>query len=203
MPTENRSSNTEMVSVPEGYMLVERNFWTEAQVEAATKSVARLRSVRTMSDRDLAMAAMDAAQCTAPDISLSDLLPADQRQGEPVAWMREDGRDAWTAEKKSDAIAHNGTPGAAIAAKYTQPLYTHADPAEVERIKAELVESDHAFVRMASEAEKLRAQLEERDALLDRLRDHLIANGVLGEFGPELFQILNIEAPERASLVKP
>jgi len=46
------------------------------------------------------------------------------------------------------------------------------------------------------------AQLAERDALLDRLRNHLIAKGMLAEFGPELFQILNIEAPERASLVK-
>lgn len=75
MPTENRSSITEMVSVPEGFMLVERSIWTEQQVEAATACITRLKGVPTMTDRALALAAMDAAQCTAPDIALSDLLP--------------------------------------------------------------------------------------------------------------------------------
>ena len=83
MPTENRSSNTEMVSVPEGYMLVERSIWTEQQVEAATTCITRLKGVHGMRDRDLAMAAIDAAQCKAPDISLADLQPAEQHQGEP------------------------------------------------------------------------------------------------------------------------
>nr|WP_314877276.1 hypothetical protein [uncultured Pseudomonas sp.] len=123
---------------------------------------------------------------------MAAIAPAQQHHGTPVGEVVAFGKGlheiAWAAGRLPS-----------LGAK----LYTHADPAEVERIKAELVESDHAFVRMASEAEKLRAHLEERDALLDRLRDHLIANGVLGEFGPELFQILNIEAPERASLVKP
>lgn len=85
MPTENRSSNTEMVSVPEGYMLVERSIWTEKQCDAAAACITRLKAVPGMTDRDLAMAAVDAAQCTAPAIELSDLLPAEQHQGEPVA----------------------------------------------------------------------------------------------------------------------
>ncbi|MCP3750734.1 hypothetical protein [Pseudomonas sp. SBB6] len=77
MPTENRSSNTEqMVSVPEGYMLVERSIWTEQQVEAATACITRLKVVPGMSDRDLAMAAIDAAQCKAPDVTLADLQAA-------------------------------------------------------------------------------------------------------------------------------
>jgi len=87
MPTENRSSNTEMVSVPEGFMLVERSIWTEKQVDAATACITRLKGVPTMTDRALAMAAIDAAQCTAPDIALSDLLPAPQPHPEPIAWM--------------------------------------------------------------------------------------------------------------------
>ncbi|WP_240495527.1 hypothetical protein [Pseudomonas putida] len=97
MPTENRSSTIEqhdhiegilgMVSVPEGYMLVERSIWTEKQVDAATACITRLKGVPTMTDRALAMAAIDAAQCTAPDIALSDLLPAPQPQPEPIAWM--------------------------------------------------------------------------------------------------------------------
>ena len=88
MPTENRSSNTEMVSVPEGFMLVERSIWTEQQVEAATACITRLKSVPTMTDRALAMAAIDAAQCSAPEIALSDLMPAPQPQAEPVAHAR-------------------------------------------------------------------------------------------------------------------
>ncbi|ROQ53608.1 MULTISPECIES: hypothetical protein [Pseudomonas] len=90
MPTENRYSNTEqMVSVPEGYMLVERSIWTEQQVEAATACITLLKVVPGMRDRDLAMAAIDAAQCKAPDISLSDLLTAAQ----PLGWVYEGGQE--------------------------------------------------------------------------------------------------------------
>ncbi|WP_243430630.1 hypothetical protein [Pseudomonas sp. 51_B] len=88
MPTENRSSNTEMVSVPEGFMLVERSIWTEQQVEAATACIARLKGVPGMRDCDLAMAAIDAAQCKAPEISLVDLLRY-HNQGEPVSCSHE------------------------------------------------------------------------------------------------------------------
>ena len=42
-----------------------------------------------MRDRDLAMAAIDAAQCKAPDISLSDLLTAAQ----PLGWVYEGGQE--------------------------------------------------------------------------------------------------------------
>ena len=82
MPTENRSSNTEqMVSVPEGYMLVERSIWTEQQVEAAIACITRLKVVPGMRDRDLAMAAIDAAQCKAPNVTLTDLQPAARVDG--------------------------------------------------------------------------------------------------------------------------
>lgn len=56
-----------------------------------------------------------------------------------------------------------------------------------------------AFTQLHNELHEAGEKLAERDALLDRLRNHMIAKGVLGEFGPELFQILNIEAPERAA----
>jgi hypothetical protein len=106
MPTENRSSNTEMVSVPEGFMLVERSIWTEQQVEAATACITRLRGVHGMRDRDLAMAAIDAAQCKAPDIDLADLLPVQQPHPDPIAWMV-DTAIWWTkeeAERDADAM---------------------------------------------------------------------------------------------------
>ncbi|MES3709068.1 hypothetical protein QC590_12595 [Pseudomonas putida] len=109
MPTENRSSNTEMVSVPEGFMLVERSIWTEQQVEAATACITRLKGVHGMRDRDLAMAAIDAAQCKAPDIALSDLLPAPQPQAEPIAWMVGTAF-WWTKEEAERDAAATGLP---------------------------------------------------------------------------------------------
>ncbi|WP_237772723.1 hypothetical protein [Pseudomonas putida] len=109
MPTENRSSNTEMVSVPEGYMLVERSIWTEQQVEAATACITRLRGVHGMRDRDLAMAAIDAAQCKAPDIALADILPAPQPHPEPIAWMVGTAF-WWTKEEAERDAAATGLP---------------------------------------------------------------------------------------------
>lgn len=94
-----------------------------------------------------------------------------------------------------------------------------SDTAEVERIAKELREtreerdglrrsvdefqSRSHGIKNLSVIEQLNDKLSERDALLDRLRNHLIAKGVLDKFGPELFQILNIEAPERAVIAKP
>jgi len=103
MPTETRSSNTEMVSVPEGFMLVERSIWTEQQVEAATACITRLRGVHGMRDRDLAMAAIDAAQCKAPDIDLADLLPVQQPHPDPIAWMV--GTAIWRTKEEAERDA--------------------------------------------------------------------------------------------------
>lgn len=109
MPTENRSSNTEMVSVPEGFMLAERSIWTEQQVEAATACITRLKGVPGMRDCDLAMAAIDAAQCKAPDIALSDLLPAPQPHPDPIAWMVGTAF-WWTREEAERDAAATGLP---------------------------------------------------------------------------------------------
>ncbi|WP_342649142.1 hypothetical protein [Pseudomonas sp. REB1044] len=139
MPTENRSSNTEPVSVPEGFKLVERSIWTEQQVEAATACITRLKGVPGMRDRDLAMAAIDAAQCKAPEIALSDVLPAQQHQGEPVALP------VRKTHKKGNSPMQNAKNSAwnACLDEITKlgPLYTHpapADTAEVERLRAAL-----------------------------------------------------------------
>ena len=129
MPTENRSSNTEMVSVPEGYMLVERSIWTEQQVEAATACITRLKGVPGMRDCDLAMAAIDAAQCKAPDIALSDLIPAPQPHPEPIAWMV--GTAFWWTKEEAerDAVA-TGKP--------IIPFGPMIDTGEVDRLRAAL-----------------------------------------------------------------
>lgn len=61
------------VVLPDGYMIVERSIWTEEQAESAAKCITMLKNVPGMTDRDLALAAMDAGQCKAPDITLADL----------------------------------------------------------------------------------------------------------------------------------
>jgi hypothetical protein len=60
------------VVLPEGFMICERSIWTEQQVESAAKCITLLKDVPGITARDLALAAMDAGQCNAPDITLSD-----------------------------------------------------------------------------------------------------------------------------------
>jgi hypothetical protein len=66
------------VALPEGYMIVERSIWTEEQAESAAKCITLLKNVPGMTDRDLALAAMDAGQCHAPEITLADLACLDK-----------------------------------------------------------------------------------------------------------------------------
>ena len=192
MPTENRSSNTEMVSVPEGYMLVERSIWTEQQVEAATASITLMKGVPGTRDRDLAMAAIDAAQCKAPDITLADLLPAQQGQGEPVALAIPDecphiivfddadqsdeyfcgagARPAALRRLEQISRSWNAHLFVRVARNSRDDRYPSAtvnDPAEVERLRNCLRTEVEAGDSWKREAEELRAQLAEAQALLN------------------------------------
>lgn len=169
MSTENRSRNTEMVSVPEGFMLVERSIWTEQQVEAATACITRLKGVPGMRDCDLAMAAIDAAQCKAPDIALSDLLPAPLPHAEPIAWMVGTAF-WWTKEEAERDAAETGLPVVAIG-----PV---ADPGEVERLKQELLVSRS---QGRAEVVEMIAQLDAETGLDEFIGSHQI--GCTGEWG--------------------
>lgn len=280
MPTENRSSNTEMVSVPEGYMLVERSIWTEQQVEAATACITRLKGVPGMRDCDLAMAAIDAAQCKAPDIALSDLIPAPQPHPEPIAWMV--GTAFWWTKEEAerDAAAmglpvvglgpmtgsapaeqHQGEPvtlparkdptqGWAVpggvakddgwnacldeiaklgplysrpvqgepvawfmpelmddktiigskvkAGSFTFPLYAHADPGEVERLRLERRRMDQALSACANERDTLRVELDSmaetfgmQEDKIDALRAQLVERDALLRLDYQLLGLNN------------
>jgi len=161
MPTENRSSNTEMASLPEGYMLVERSISTERQVEAATACITRLKGVHGMRDRDLAMAAIDAAQCTAPDIALADLLPVQQHHPEPIAWMVGTAF-WWTKEEAERDAAQTGLP--------MTPVGPLTGSAEVEQLREVIKHSDSNIQRQSLRISNQRAQLAERDALLTKMK---------------------------------
>lgn len=56
--------------------------------------------------------------------------PAAPVAQEPVAWLKQDGSDAWTDAKKRLAAAHAGLPGAIIAEMYSLPLYAAPPAAE-------------------------------------------------------------------------
>ncbi|WP_137188657.1 hypothetical protein AB1N69_10585 [Pseudomonas asiatica] len=125
MPTENRSSNTEMVSVPREWL----------------NSVALLQMP------------LDQLQEQAVEFLCEPCdEPAEQHQGEPVAWYRESGGSKFLGFNPSHPDC--------------QPIYTHADPGEVERLRAELSLRDReleiaaeAHGEVQQERETLRVQL--------------------------------------------
>lgn len=166
MPTENRTSNTEMVSVP--------------------RELTREMLNGVCMHPDLARSLWSALLKNAPQ-------PADQHQGEPIAWMV--GSAIWWSKPEAEVDAD-------LVGEPVIPIGPLADAGEVQRLRAELASTNPSLKHWMKRAAELSAQLTERDALLDRLRNHLIAKDVLDNFGPELFQILNIEAPERASRMK-
>lgn len=134
MPTENRS-NTEMVSVPREWL----------------NSVALLQMP------------LDQLQEQAVEFLCEPCdEPAEQHQGEPVAWRVE--IDGMTLLRFLPSL----TPRA-----INTPLSTHADPGEVERLRAELEQFKIANARLSmsnvdrrNQNAELSAQLAERDALL-------------------------------------
>ncbi|HGM6311928.1 MAG: hypothetical protein ACTMIS_23275 [Pseudomonas putida] len=132
MPTENRSSNTEMVSVP-----------------------------REPTPNMLAVG-LEADGLLHKWYAMVNAAPAPHPHAEPIAWMVGTAF-WWTKEEAERDAAAMGLP--------VVTLGPCAGLGDHERLRTELVESDLAFVRAATEAEQLRAQLAERDALLRELAD--------------------------------
>ncbi|MDH4430908.1 hypothetical protein QEP21_11240 [Pseudomonas shirazica] len=151
MPTEKRSSNTEMVSVPP-YIGLEP--LVGLYYPAQCRRCGWVGSSEELTEDD--------AQCTrdvgdslclgdCDEIGRDDLLgiiqamakAAQQQQSEPVAWMdpRSPGMHATISnEVKQHNTGFGGAPASAVSG-YSIPLYTHpapADTAEVERLRAAL-----------------------------------------------------------------
>jgi hypothetical protein len=139
MPTENRSSNTEMVSVPRELLERATKDYTGRQNWDALEPE-RLKAVE----------------------ELSALLaqPAEQHQGKPAVWMfiGDDGHKHFSYSKQTPEH---------------KPLYTHADPGEVERLRAEIQSLRKTLPNSTTDLVDLRAQLAERDALLRETRKFL------------------------------
>lgn len=141
MPTENRSSSTEMVSFP-----------------------------RELSDDLAELIATQARVCGGGAYEIWEVIckgfgqPAERHQGEPVAVLYANG-SVLTKADCGDVFD--------ICCKVETPLYTHADPGEVERLRAEIQSLRKTLPNSTTELVDLRAQLAERDALLRETRKFL------------------------------
>nr|WP_279153333.1 Lar family restriction alleviation protein [Pseudomonas mosselii] len=181
MPTENRSSNTEMVSelLPCPFC-GQQDFLIERLDSDA--SVVICQGLTGPHEACLARGPVGVAQDEGEEQPGRDKAVelwnarAEQHQGEPAAYQFQ-GRDGkwygFTNERHYQNTLADGT-------WPIRPLYTHADPGEVERLQFELSETmaianGQTSLRKeeaedwAKERDTLRAQLAERDALITRV----------------------------------
>jgi len=117
------------------------------------------------------------------------LPPAEQHQGEPVAWRV----GSQIFQQEHLAKIHSGG-----VSKPVEPLYPHADPAEVERLRTEL-----ALKVQTQNCDTLRAKLAKWDLLLRGIADH--CNGcvmpteqLLREWGSSIDAALSASAEPTA-----
>lgn len=177
MPTENRSSNTEMVSVPRQQLQAWQERFSKAQMfQQSTEIKAALAQQSPQPQAEpvaLQRKPWNGLLATADNLrgegwnacldEIAKLGPLYTRpvQGEPVAWM--DPRSPQMHATISNQVKqHNlrvgGAPGSAING-YTIPLYTHADPNL--RWKAVADEQMRVIEHLKEEVERLRTELEE------------------------------------------
>ncbi|WP_225785651.1 hypothetical protein [Pseudomonas sp. Marseille-P9655] len=145
MPTVNRSSNTEIAAVLAPFAAV-----ADCYDAAEEDSFQPAHDIGLHKDLALTLGQFRAVRTLLA-------RPAPQPHPEPIAWMV--GTAIWwTKEEAERDAAAMGLP--------VVTLGPCAGLDDHERLRTELVESDLAFVRAATEAEQLRAQLAERDVLL-------------------------------------
>ncbi|QBF27195.1 hypothetical protein EXN22_16395 [Pseudomonas tructae] len=115
--------------------------------------------------------------------------PAVQHQGEPVHMVRTHGSCSWEEASGESLVVFAADPGEYEVRK----LYAHADPGEVERLRAALVETENRLeaqrqhntqrhvelgmesMQVIGENTALRAKLAERDALLRKVRGYVVS----------------------------
>ncbi|QNJ57369.1 hypothetical protein Dolphis_63 [Pseudomonas phage Dolphis] len=99
--------------------------------------------------------------------------PAEQHQGEPVAWRFQThaGGRWYLTHFEANARAYEGN-GEGGSVQALAPIIP-ADPGEVERLRAERRRMDGALVACANERDALRAQLNELLTAIDRHREAL------------------------------
>lgn len=194
MPTENRSSNTEMVSVPREWLnsvallqmpldeLQEQAIQhlcepcDEPAPQAHPEPIAWMVGTAIWWTKE--EAERDAAATGLPIVGLgpmADTAPAEQHHGKPVAWrgINELGEvvTEWIdGVPPSSMVDLCGNPASFAS---IEQAYTHADPGEVERLCEVIKHSDAQIMRQSMRISNQRAQLAERDALLKQAQWYL------------------------------
>jgi len=183
MPTENRSSNTEIVSVPfqreDRYIVVKRSdlaLLSPVDSDLAhsyLEGVMGLMAEWNCPARECLVIESDWPEFAPAWASIEARVtgrPAPQPQAEPIAWMVGTAF-WWTKEEAERDAAATGLPIVGLG-----PM---TGSAEVERLRGEneqlrevIKHSDSNIQRQSLRISNQRAQLAERDALLDRVVDH-------------------------------
>ncbi|MCZ9636832.1 hypothetical protein [Pseudomonas putida] len=194
MPTENRSSNTEMVSVPRQQLQAWQERFSKSQMFQQSTEIQAALAQQSPQPQAEPVALPERQPITAHGLTALDseaegwnacldeiaklgplyTRPAPVGEQEPFAWFVESPQECeyveGVARTQEDANKY------AAAGWSITPMFRRADPGEVERLRVELDEwknrcqynADTAH-DVARERDTMRAQLAERDALLARV----------------------------------
>lgn len=163
MPTENRSCNTEIASelLPCPFC-GQQDFLIERLDSDA--SVVICQGLTGPHEACLARGPVGVAQDEGEEQPGRDKAVelwnarAEQHQGEPYGWAHDDGKEFTTHADYASDLQKEGIE--------MTPLYTRADPGEVERLRAKIQSLRETLPNSTTELVDLRTQLTERDALL-------------------------------------
>ena len=192
MPTENRSSNTEMVSVPfvreDRYIVIKRSDLMKVPVNYRSALVDPMLSLLShLPRRECLVIESDWPEYQPTWEAIEARVtgkPAEQHQGEPVAWVRFRNGEP---DYDGDAVMIMNVPGDTIGdGDSWEAVYTHADPGEVERLVAANTEYARRHLEQQGEVERLRGiirmhekTVREQADHLAYMRAHLAENGAL------------------------
>jgi len=175
MPTENRSSNTEMVSDMLPCPFCGQQDFLIERIDSDA-SVVICQGLTGPHEACLARGPVGVAQNEGEEQPGRDKAVelwnarAKQHHGEPVAWRYRHAKPgmSWFFTEKPEAS------GCLVDGFEYEvfPLYTHADPGEVERLRLERRRMDQALSACANERDTLRALLVEALAFLDEAYKH-------------------------------
>ncbi|MCX2695007.1 hypothetical protein OO256_28870 [Pseudomonas sp. DCB_CB] len=175
MPTENRSSNTEMVSEPfqreERYVVIKVSKMHPHPTFRA-KHLSALKREHEDALVDCVVVERDWPEYEPTWAAIEARVtgqPAPQPHPEPIAWMVGTAF-WWTKEEAERDAAATGLPIVGLG-----PM---TDSGEVEQLREVIKHSDDQIMRQSLRISNQRAQLAERDALLRLVRD---GNGYLEE----------------------
>lgn|GEM_PF-4682791 len=124
---------------------------------------------------------LEALQAQQEPVTTSDnrlmSMPAEQHQGDPVAWRYQThpgGLWYLSSSEYNARLYENTGEGSKV-----EPLYTHADHGEVERLRTAVELAESEALSAIVERDDLREQLAERDALLRKIVDARSENEML------------------------